>query len=75
MKNVKYIGEDIYEFSGFVVTKDDYGFDLKSSDNATYTDSMYSMNFVMMIQNESLLCRGQLQYRQSCVAKYARCDQ
>ena len=59
MKNVKYIGEDIYEFSGFIVTKDAYGFDLKLSNNATDIDSMYSMNFETLIQNESIADIGE----------------
>ncbi|MBR4247697.1 MAG: DEAD/DEAH box helicase [Treponema sp.] len=54
MKNIKYIGNDIYEFSNFIVTKDAYGFDLKTTDKASDIDSIYSMNFTMLIQNESI---------------------
>ena len=60
MKNVKYIENDIYEFSGFVVTKDSYGYDLKTTDSATDIDCMYSMNFVMMVQNQCIAEEGQL---------------
>lgn len=59
MKGIAYIGNDIYELSGFIVTKDDYGFDLKTSDQASDIDSMYSMNFIMLIQNESLAGVGE----------------
>ena len=60
MKNVKYIDDDIYEFSGFIVTKDDYGFDLKISDTVTDIDSIYSTNFRMMVQNGSIAEEGQI---------------
>lgn len=59
MKGIAYIGNDIYELLGFIVTKDDYGFDLKTSDQASDIDSMYSMNFIMLIQNESLAGVGE----------------
>lgn len=60
MKNVNYIGNDIYEFAGFAVTKDSYGYDLKTTESATDIDFMYSMNFVMMVQNECKAEEGQL---------------
>ena len=59
MKNVNYVGNDTYEFSGFIVSKDDYGFDLKTTDKANDIDSMYSMNFIMLIQNESIANVGE----------------
>ena len=59
MKNIKYMGNDTYEFSGFIVSKDDYGFDLKTTDKANDIDSMYSMNFIMLIQNESIANVGE----------------
>ena len=60
MKSVTYVGNDLYEFSGFIVTKDSYGYDLKMTDTATDIDSIYSMNFVMMVQNECLAGEGEL---------------
>ena len=60
MKSVKYVENDLYEFSGFIVTKDSYGYDLKTTDQATDIDSMYSMNFIMMVQNECLSGEGEL---------------
>ncbi len=59
MRNVNYIEKDIYEFLGFIVSKDDYGFDLKTSDKVNDIDLMYSMNFIMLIQNESIANVGE----------------
>ena len=60
MKSVTYVENDLYEFSGFLVTKDSYGYDLKTTDKATDIDHMYSMNFIMMVQNECLSGEGEL---------------
>ncbi len=51
MNNIEYLGNDIYRFSGFLVTKDEYGYDLLLSTNATATDRFYYNVFRMIVLN------------------------
>ena len=54
MSNCKYIHDDIYQFSGFLVTQDEYGFDVELSPKASAIDILYKMHFSLLIQNGSL---------------------
>ena len=52
MNNIEYLGNDIYRFYGFLVSKDEYGYDLSLSEKATSTDQIYYNTFRMIILND-----------------------
>ena len=54
MNNIEYLGNDIYRFYGFLVSKDEYGFDLSLSEKTTATDQVYFNTFRMIILNTML---------------------